>query len=963
MMRSSTVWTVCGAVALTLASSLSARADVLAKSPLAFIANEGQFDSRAKFFVRTCGQTAWFTEAGLVFDLQRVKPGTEKPPGDVISRRLRGPLANHEAERERLVFFQEFVGAKRNVTIAGLDQQPGRYNYFLGNDPKKWRTGVRASSVVVYKDLYDGIDFKVYGKDRDLEQEFVVWPGADLNGIRIQYRGINGLRVAEDGSLVIRTAFGELQETQPQIYQEMAGLKRLAVRGRFRLDGDNAYGFEVDDYDDHLPLVIDPTLMFSTYLGGRADDGMNNVRVDGNGDSYCVGSTSSPNFPATIGVFNGGGFDAYLTKLNAAGTEPVYSAYIGGADQDYARDVAFDAAGSAYVVGSTLSSNFPTTPGAYDFSANGAHDAFIIKLDAAGENLVYGTYLGGSSADHAFGLGLDPDGSVYVCGFTVSGNFPTTLGVAQSTIGNPGSGRSDAFVTKLNPLGTARVYSTFLGGTADDYAYAMAVDSSGNVFFSGETSSRNFPTTVGALQKSLEGIGQDAFVAKLNAAGSALAYSTYLGGGDLDRAFGLCVDSSGNCYVAGFTSSGNFPTTLGALQSGFKGGQYDGFVTKINPRGSGLVFSTYLGGNGDDVINDIAVDTSRNVFVAGGTRSSNFPVSSDALQGALQGAAGSNYDAFVTKIDAIGTRLSFSTYLGRAADDSAVAIHVDECGDAHFGGYSYSQDFPTTAGSYQEVFGGGSYDGFVGHLPLGSELLATSIAAYPNQDVELPIVAKSGMPVSAIQITISSPLVFIPPADPRDLLLGTIVEAAERVQATAFGDGTFLTIGIFADFDPPFEGKTFDLCPGGVVARPRLRLGNYSQRVDLPITVHAQVGSPPRYSVFTTPEGRDFEPILTSGVLKVAGFFTRGDANSDHRVSISDIVFILRTLFAADTSLPRCSDAADANDDDRLNITDAIFLAMYLFNQGPAPPPPGGVGCGLDPTPSPLLKDCLDACP
>jgi hypothetical protein len=365
-----------------------------------------------------------------------------------------------------------------------------------------------------------------------------------------------------------------------------------------------------------------------------------------------------------------------------------------------------------------------------------------------------------------------------------------------------------------------------------------------------------------------------------------------------------------------------------------------------------------LGGNEDDRGHDVAVDIFGNVYVVGYTKSTNFPVSPDALQM----CNGGNYDAFVARIDTNGTTLSFSTYLGGAGEDSAIGIHVGACGGVHFGGYTRSSGFPTTGGSYQEAFAGGSYDAFVAHLPLGSELRASTIAAYPDQDVEIPIVARSDMPVSAIQITIEFPLAFVSPADPRDLLRGTVVEAAERVEARPFGNGTFFSIGIFADFEAPFD-KKFDLCPGGVVARPRFRLGSYSQRTDLPITVHAQAGNPPRYSVFTTPEGRDFEPILTSGVLRVAGFFTRGDANSDHRVSISDIVFILRILFADDTSTPRCSDGADADDSGVIGLADAVRLVMYIFQEGAPLPAPSGTGCGLDPTPSGLPKDCLEACP
>jgi hypothetical protein len=503
------------------------------------------------------------------------------------------------------------------------------------------------------------------------------------------------------------------------------------------LKGRRQVGFAVATYDTSLPLVIDPVLCYSTYLGGNSADEGRSIAVDSSGSAYVTGYTFSTDFPTTTGTFQtttfGGSTDAFVTKLNPTGSALVYSTYLGGGYYDFGHGIAVDASGNAYVTGDTSSTDFPTTAGAFQTTLGGIRNGFVTKLNPSGSAQVYSTYLGGSYSDAGLGIAADRSGNACVTGLTFSTDFPTTAGAFQPTFG--GGGSIDAFVTKLNPTGSAQVYSTYLGGSGGDEGLGIAVDASNNAYVTGFTQSTNFPTTSGAFQPTFGGYN-DAFVTKLNATGSApLVYSTYLGGSDFERGFGIAVDTLGNAYVTGVAGT-NFPTTSGAFQTTFGGIIVDAFATKINPTGSApLVYSTYLGGSQFDQANGIAVDASDNAYVTGVTTSTDFPTTS----GAFQTTFGGYSDAFVTKLNPTGSApLVYSTYLGGDADDSGNGIAVDPSGSAYITGTTSSIDFPTTTGAFQAVLmaGVGCCDAFVTKFTGGGSNIVSdfSIVANPNGD-------------------------------------------------------------------------------------------------------------------------------------------------------------------------------------------------------------------------------------
>jgi hypothetical protein len=474
--------------------------------------------------------------------------------------------------------------------------------------------------------------------------------------------------------------------------------------------------------------VIDP-LVYSAYIGGNWTEWCYAIAVDTSGNAYVTGRTFSTNYDVTPGAFqttNGGWWDVFVTKLNAAGTGLVYSTYIGGSDWDEGNAIAVDGSGNAYVTGSTLSTDYDVTPGAFQTTNGGGWDVFVTKLNATGTALVYSTYIGGSGGEDGFGIAVDTSGNAYVTGRTFSTDYPVTPGAFQTTHG--GGGWTDVFVTKLNATGTALLYSTYIGGIYDDEGNGIAVDGSGNAYVTGRTSSTNYPVTPGAFQRT-NGGWWDVFVTKLNATGTALVYSTYLGGSGWDHGTAIAVDGSGNAYVTGFTGSTDYDVTPGAFQT-TNGGWRDVFVTKLNGAGTALVYSTYIGGIYDDEGNGIAVDGSGNAYVTGFTGSTDY----DVTPGAFQTTKGGYEDVFVTKLNATGTALVYSTYIGGDAEDRGYAIAVDGSGNAYVTGYTSSTNYPVTPGAFQTTNGGGGWaDVFV--TKVCHPITLTSAAGTDNQTV------------------------------------------------------------------------------------------------------------------------------------------------------------------------------------------------------------------------------------
>jgi uncharacterized protein (TIGR03437 family) len=634
--------------------------------PLSFEPNRGQAPDQVQYLARGSFYTLYLARGEMV-------------------------LAAHDQSPLRT----RISGANLSASITGEVPQASTSNYFVGNDPRRWHTAVPNYGRVRYVGVYPGIDLVYYGKDGHLEYDWIVAAGADPARIRMVFDGADQLRIDRDGDLVIRAGKSEYRHRKPIIYQEIAG-ERVRVAGTWALHGKEGR-FEIGSYDHRKELVIDPPLIYSTYHGGSGLDYAYAIAVDSIGNTYVTGGTGSTNFPTTgplqsglrgaedvfvtkinpsgtaklystylggggpdegkgiavdvqgnayvtgsagsidfptksaIQPTQGGSGDAFLAKLNPTGSGLVYSTYLGGKAIDSGSAIALDAAGNAYIVGTTFSANFPTK-NPFQSAKGAQQDAFVAKINAAGSAWVYATYLGGNNVDEGNAIAVDAAGSAYVTGYTASTDFPLASPLRSSNVGGV-----DAFITKINPAGSALVYSTYLGGTGTDYGTAIAVDSSGSAYVTGVTASDDFPLA-NPIDNTLGSHAvDDAFVAKFNPAGSALVYSTYLGGGSEDEPYALAIDPAGNVYITGRTNSSDFPLTNAIQTTRFA---FDMFVTEINAAGSARLFSTFIGGTGSESGRGIAVDRLGNIHVAGEGTSTDFPVVK-ALQGTNGGGTGS----------------------------------------------------------------------------------------------------------------------------------------------------------------------------------------------------------------------------------------------------------------------------------------------------------------------------------
>lgn len=668
---------------------------ICSRLPMYFIQNNGQIDPKVRFYGKTVGHSTFFTGRGIYFSLT----GDQSFQSEII--KLTYPGVDKDPE----------------ITAEGLLE--GKANYFVGNAPEKWRTNIPMYRAVVYKEVYKNVDIRFYGNNQQVEYDIIVKPGADPSCIQLAYEGIKGLEIAKEGDLEIVLRGGRCIQKKPYVYQEIEG-NRIEVEGEFKIKGSKIkdkdikskirnpkskiknlqfiYGFQVASYDKRYPLIIDPILLYSTYLGGSGGDVGNGIAVDTSGNIYVTGVTESNNFPSDSTLFgdNAGDADVFITKISASGSSLLYSTYLGGDSTDGGEGIAVDSSGNAYITGFTMSSDFPVESAIFKSNA-GDSDAFVAKLDASGSSLVYSTYLGGNGYDRGYGVAVDTSGNAYIAGFTESNNFPVASPLFSSNAGN-----ADAFATRIDALGSNIIYSTYLGGKGYDFGNGIAVDTSGNAYITGSTGSSDFPTASAIFEKNAG--DTDAFITKLNASGSSIIYSTYLGGSGGDSGNGIAVDTSGNAYITGETQSNDFPTASALFESHSSGGVVDTFIAKLNASGS-IIYSTYLGGNGEDFGNGIATDTSGNAYVTGKTTSIDFPTASAIFKNNAGGAG--SLDAFITKLDDKGSSLVYSTYIGGSGDwDRGEGIAVDSSGNAYIIGVTQSNDFPTINALF------GSYSGY-----------------------------------------------------------------------------------------------------------------------------------------------------------------------------------------------------------------------------------------------------------
>lgn len=679
-------------VALAAASLCHAKSDSpYGQLPMSFEANQGQTDAPVQYLSHGNGYSLFLTSDAAVLSL------------------------NAPDRHTSMVVRMQIAGASSHVSVSGTGKLPGVSNYYVGRDPARWHTQIPNYSKVKYSGVYPGIDLVYYGNQQQLEYDFVVAPGASPDAIALDFAGVDNLSVNDAGDLVLATARGSFLQHKPVIYQDVDGERRV-IAGSYVVNGTRAT-FEVAGYDRSRPLVIDPTLAYATFFGGKDFDYGSSIAVDPQGDAYVVGFLYTSNFPVACGEVrtSTGEGDIVVGKLNRDGSQLVYGTVLGGGSQDVGRGIAVDSHGNAYITGYTRSKDFPTTRGALQsrLGSGASQNAFVARFDAYGL-LSYSTYLGGSSSDDGHGIAVDSNENAYVTGYTSSSNFPTTYKAVQKTL----AGLQNAFVAKLNANGSSLIYSTFLGGDDYDFGYGIAVNSAGNAYVTGTTYgifSSTFPVTSNAYQSASSGSG-DVFVTKLSSDGSSLVYSTFLGGTGYDGARGIAIDSSGYAYVTGFTQSSAFPTTAGAAQTALNGTE-DAFVAKLNADGSGLVYSTLLGGSGNDASSGIAVGSNGNAYITGYTQSTDFPTTT----GAIQTANGTGKEPFVAVLNSTGTKLSYSTYLGGSNGDGAYAIAVDSSNNAYVTGYTNSADFPATSSAWQPQFvSGASQDGFVAKISLAT---------------------------------------------------------------------------------------------------------------------------------------------------------------------------------------------------------------------------------------------------
>jgi hypothetical protein len=620
----------------------------IVKMPLYFIENRGQVDPRVAFTVQGTNKTLYFGREGVTIALPSPDRTIDAPR---IEKASLGHATALEAPGGRWIVKLDFVGASGNARIAGEEKTPAVVSYFKG--PRgQWKTGLATYGSILYSDLWPGIDLVYSGTPDRLKYSFRIRPGADAGRIALAYRGVTGVRVNDVGELEVETPAGRLKDEKPSAYQEVQG-RRVGIDVAYRLQSGaagqrSAYGFELGSYDRDLPLVLDPAiLVYAGYLGG------------------------------------------------------------GSAGLDQGFGIAVDASGAAYVTGradSSESDSFPVTAGP-DPTFNGGSDAFVAKVSADGSSLVYAGYIGGASFDFGFGIAVDGEGNAYVTGQTQSNQltFPVTVGPDTSF-----NGFVDAFVAKVNATGTALDYAGYIGGTGNDSGRGIAVDSEGNAYVVGNTTSSqtSFPVAFGP-DLTFNGL-TDAFVAKVNSAGTALVYAGYIGGSSNDFGLGIAVDGSGNAYVVGQTQSNetSFPVAIGPDLT-YNGG-FDAFVAKVNVGGTALDYAGYIGGEANDLGFGVAVDAAGNAYVTGSTASSAFP----ATVGPYLAPNGLD-DAFVAKVKADGTALEYAGFIGGSGNDSGRGIAVDSLGNAYFTGTTLSDEttFPVIGGP--DLTYNGSEDAFV----------------------------------------------------------------------------------------------------------------------------------------------------------------------------------------------------------------------------------------------------------
>ncbi len=636
------------------------------------------------FFIPNQGQldpqVKYYMHAGdrvFYFTSHYVVITFREPQPSAIGRPQAVSLSGEQDNAARYWAVQlEFVGANKTVVPRNSRPMPTQISYFKGS-PDQWRGAIPTCAELVYEKLWPGVDLIFTAEQGQLKYTFIVHPDSDPDQIRLAYRGAT-ISAIDSGQLKVSTPFGGLVDQAPIVWQDTKEGRRFVPCTYNFIKSSNSesseYGFDVKPYDPTLPLVLDPGFtVYSGLIGGSDNDYGSGIAVDAAGNAYVSGTTWSADFPRNVGLAHAGGSDVFVAKVRSDGTALVYCGFIGGSGDDYGSGIAVDAAGNAYVTGYTWSTDFPRNVG---LAYAGLRDVFVAKVLPDGTALVFSGFIGGSGDDLGTGIAVDAAGNAYVTGYTDSTNFPRNVGLAHA-------GGKDVFVAKVQLDGTALEYSGFIGGSGDDWGTGIAVDAAGNAYVTGYTDSTDFPRNVGLAHAG----GKDVFVAKVQPDGTALVFSGFIGGSGDDNAYGIAVDAAGNAYVTGYTDSTDFPRTAGPAHAGGT----EVFAAKVLPDGTALEYSRFIGGSDNDNAYGIAVDAAGNAYVAGATASTDFP----RTVGPAYAGGG---DVFVTKVRSDGSALEYSGFIGGSDSDWGTGIAVDAAGNAYVTGYTWSTDFPRNVG-------------------------------------------------------------------------------------------------------------------------------------------------------------------------------------------------------------------------------------------------------------------------
>lgn len=680
---------LCGMLGWGLAAGPAELGEGLAPLP-AFVENAGQWPAAVRHRARFAGATAWFVDGGFWLDLRRAGEGCA----------LRFALGSGESR----------VAPRGEVPLEGV-------RHFLsgGEAPRT----ARAFGRLRYAGIAPGTDLVVHEGGGLFEYDLHLAPGIDLSTLELVVEGGCGLAVEAGGVLRLETPVGTLRQDPPRAWSVGPGGEELPVSCRFEVRGEGRYGFAAPDAAKDRPLVVDPGLSWSTYLGDGGDDAVTGLVLAGDGSVIAVGDTSSTTFPVTPGVHAAtlaGGYDVFVTRFRPSGKGLVFSTFLGGSGNEHAAGVALGSGGEIWICGETDSPDLPTTVGAWDSSYNGGTDAFLARLDPAGSALLASTYLGAGGDDRARGIAVAPGGEPVVCGASNSPGFPTTPGAFDRTFGGGTWSGGDAIVARLAVDLSGLVFSTYLGASGNEQATDLAVATDGSVTVGGHTTSVLFPVTAGAFDSTHSGSSTDAFVTRLEADGASLRWSTFLGGSGGEQIEGVALDGTEEVVAVGQTDSTDFPVTAGALQGSYAGST-DAFVTRLGALGATLRFSTYLGGGDVDRALDVELDPSGRAAVTGGTFSPDFPSTPWSFQPRLSSPPGLYLaDAFVSRFSP-GGELLYGSFLGGKGHEEGAAIAVDWLRGVAVGGGTNSSSFPGVYQGFDYDYDGSSIpDGFVSLL-------------------------------------------------------------------------------------------------------------------------------------------------------------------------------------------------------------------------------------------------------